>query len=85
MPLTAPICFQQAIAFLVTKERAADALKWSDEAARLMPQNREMLLMKATTLEFAHQSTEAARLLSDLQVPAGPVACPVAREWNLPR
>jgi len=62
-----PDLYQQAIGFLVRKGRAPEALKWSDEAARIFPENREILLMKATTLEFAGRADDAERLLNELQ------------------
>jgi tetratricopeptide (TPR) repeat protein len=62
-----PDLYQQAVAFLVAKGRASDAVKWSGEAARVIPQNRDILLMQATTLEFAHQTADAVRLLADIQ------------------
>ena len=62
-----PDLYRQAIRFLVRKGRAAEALKSIDEAARILPENREILLMKATTLEFAGQTGDARSLLNELQ------------------
>ena len=62
-----PDFFLQATAFLVRKERASEALRWIDEAARILPANREILLMKATTLEFARQTDDAEQLLNEIQ------------------
>jgi tetratricopeptide (TPR) repeat protein len=62
-----PDLYQRATRFLVRKGRAPEALKSIEEAARILPENREILLMKATTLEFAGQSAEAESLLNELQ------------------
>jgi tetratricopeptide (TPR) repeat protein len=62
-----PDLFQQATAFLVRNGRASEALRRIAEAARILPENREILLLKATTLEFARQADDAEHLLNEIQ------------------
>jgi predicted Zn-dependent protease len=62
-----PDLYEQATAFLVRKGKPAEALKVIEEAARTLPESREILLMKATTLEFAGQADDAERLLNEIQ------------------
>ena len=62
-----PDVYRQAIALLAGEGRAPEALHIAEEAARILPESREILLLKATTLEFARQSDEAEHLLSDIQ------------------
>ncbi|HYW42922.1 MAG TPA: tetratricopeptide repeat protein [Bryobacteraceae bacterium] len=64
---TRPDLFQQATALLVREGNASEALGWADEAARVLPENREILLMKATTFEFAGKADEADHLLTEIQ------------------
>ena len=62
-----PDLFQQATALLVRNGRASEALRRIAEAARILPENREILLFKATTLEFARQAEDAEHLLNEIQ------------------
>jgi predicted Zn-dependent protease len=62
-----PDLYRQAIALLAREGWAPEALRLIDEAARILPENREILLLKATTLEFARQSDDAGHLLIDIQ------------------
>lgn len=59
--------YQQGTGLLVAKRRASDALRWINEAAEILPESREILLMKATTLEFAEHTDEAEHLLNEIQ------------------
>jgi len=54
-------------AFLSKNGRAPEALRLLDQATRILPQNREILLMKATTLEMAGQTEAAEHLLNQIQ------------------
>src|ERR1700722_4461836 len=38
-----------------------------EDGARVLPENREILLLKATTLEFDHRTDDADRLLGEMQ------------------
>lgn len=49
------------------RENPGDALALLDQAARILPQDREILLMRATTLERAGRTEEAERLLGEMQ------------------
>jgi tetratricopeptide (TPR) repeat protein len=62
-----PALSLRGTAFLVSKGRAAEALRLIDNAAQRLPDNREILLMKATTLEFAKRTDDARGLLDQLQ------------------
>jgi len=62
-----PDLYRQAIRLLVRAGRAPEALRLTDEAARTLPENREILLLRATTLEFARQSDDAGQLLMDIR------------------
>ena len=62
-----PDLYRPAIALLVRAGRAPEALRLTDAAARTLPENREILLLRATTLEFARQSGDAQRLLMDIR------------------
>ncbi|MGD0772719.1 MAG: tetratricopeptide repeat protein [Candidatus Solibacter sp.] len=62
-----PDLYRQAIALLTSEGSAPDALRLAEEAARILPGNREILLLKATSLEFARQSADAGHLLMDIQ------------------
>jgi Flp pilus assembly protein TadD len=59
--------YEQGTGFLVAKGRASEALSWINKAARMLPESREILLMKATTLEFANHADEAEHLLNEIQ------------------
>jgi tetratricopeptide (TPR) repeat protein len=62
-----PDLYRQAIRLLAREGRAPEALRRIDEAARALPENREILLLKATTLEFARQFDDAEHLLMDIR------------------
>lgn len=62
-----PQLYRQATVFLIWKGRATEALHTIDEGTRALPDDRELLLMKATTLEFAHQTSDAAALLQTIE------------------
>jgi len=57
----------QALSFLVSKDRRAEALRLTETAAARMPESREILLMRATTLEWAERTPEAFALLQQMQ------------------
>jgi tetratricopeptide (TPR) repeat protein len=59
--------YLQETAFLVKMNRAQEALRLIDVAARALPENREILLMKATTLDFAGQNDNAEHLLIEIR------------------
>ena len=59
--------YREAAALLVWNGHASEALRVLDRAAQTLPQDREIALMKATALELAGQSADAAHLLSELQ------------------
>jgi tetratricopeptide (TPR) repeat protein len=59
--------YLQETAFLVKLDRAQEALRLIEVAARALPENREILLMKATTLDLAGQSDDAGRLLIEIR------------------
>jgi len=62
-----PNLYRQAVALLVKRGQAPEALRIIEDGARFLPQNREILLLKATTLEFAQRAADADRLLSEVQ------------------
>ena len=47
-----PELYRQATLFLIRNHRLPEALQVSDEAARILPENPEILLLKANTLEL---------------------------------
>ena len=59
--------YQQATAFLAGNGQFTEALSLLDRAVRTLPQNREVLLMKATTLELAGRTGDAEKLLGEMQ------------------
>jgi tetratricopeptide (TPR) repeat protein len=62
-----PDLYRQAIRLLTGRGQAPEALKWIDEATRKLPGNREILLMKATTLAFSQRGADAENVLQELQ------------------
>jgi tetratricopeptide (TPR) repeat protein len=62
-----PDLYPQAVALLVKRGLGPEALRIIEEGARTLPQNREILLLEATTLEFAQRAGDADHLLSELQ------------------
>jgi tetratricopeptide (TPR) repeat protein len=62
-----PDFYLQATAFLAQNNLTPEALRFLDQGARRLPGNREILLLKAGTLELAGQTDAAGRLLSDIQ------------------
>jgi tetratricopeptide (TPR) repeat protein len=59
--------YWHAAALLVKNHRASEAVRVLDAAARALPEDLEILLMKATALELAGQNQDALRLLDDIQ------------------
>jgi Flp pilus assembly protein TadD len=59
--------YRQAVGFLVEKKQGASALRLIQHAERILPQERELSLMRATVLEITGQSAEAEQLLGTLQ------------------
>jgi tetratricopeptide (TPR) repeat protein len=59
--------YRQAVALLAKQGNAPEALRWIGEGARILPDDREILLLKATTLEFAHRADDAAHLLDEIR------------------
>ena len=47
--------------------KANEALRRAQQGAHALPDNRDTLLLEATTLEFAHRADEAEHLLSEIQ------------------
>jgi tetratricopeptide (TPR) repeat protein len=62
-----PDLYLRAVALLVKRGQAPEALRIIEQGARTLPQNRQILLLKATTLEFAHRVDDADHLLSELR------------------
>jgi tetratricopeptide (TPR) repeat protein len=66
-PARRPGLYLQETAFLVKLDRAQEALRLIDVAALALPENREILLMQATTLDLAGQSDGAGHLLIEIR------------------
>jgi predicted Zn-dependent protease len=62
-----PEVYRQAVALLVNRGQAADALRTIEEGVRNLPEDREILFLKATTLEFARRGEEAAHVLDEVR------------------
>jgi len=62
-----PDFYRQATAFLTQNNQTPEALRFLEQGARLLPGNREILLLKAGTLELAGQADDAGHLLSEIQ------------------
>jgi hypothetical protein len=62
-----PDVYRQAVALLVKRGRAPEAMRIASQAARSLPQSRQMLLLNATTLEFAHRTEESNHLLVEIE------------------
>jgi len=62
-----PDLYRQAVTLAVKRGQAAEALRITEEAARTLPDSREILLLKATTLEFAQRAADADHLLSEVR------------------
>jgi predicted Zn-dependent protease len=60
---TTPGLYLQASAFLLGRGRTADALRVSDEGLTALPQSRQILLLKAITLDRAGSVEEAQQVL----------------------
>jgi tetratricopeptide (TPR) repeat protein len=58
---------RQAMVFLAGKGQFTEALGLLDRAVRTLPQSREILLMRATTLELAGRTEDAGKLLGEMQ------------------
>ena len=59
--------YLQACIFLLGKSRPDDVLRVSDEAIKTMPQDRQILLLRAVALEEAGRTEEARRVLEQIQ------------------
>ncbi len=59
--------YRQAVMLLVKRGRAPEAMRIAEQGARNLPQNRQVLLLDATTLEFAGRVEESDRLLIEIQ------------------
>jgi tetratricopeptide (TPR) repeat protein len=59
--------YLQACIFLLGKNRPDDVLRVSDEAIKTMPQDRQILLLRAVALEEAGRTEEARRVLEQIQ------------------
>jgi Flp pilus assembly protein TadD len=59
--------YRRACAFLVRKGAMEDALRVSGEAMQALPQDRDILLLRAVVLEQAGRTGEAERLLVQVQ------------------
>ena len=64
---TRPDLYQQAAGLLIRNGQTFEALQMLDRAARVLPRNREILLMKTITLELARQTGAAENLLKQIQ------------------
>jgi tetratricopeptide (TPR) repeat protein len=62
-----PDLYRHAAAWLLEKGRASEAARLLDESARIWPQNREILLMKAATEELAGKTDDAEQSLKRIQ------------------
>ena len=62
-----PDLYRQAVALLAKQGSASAALRVIEEGARKLPEDREILLLKATTLEFASRPDDAGHLLSEVR------------------
>jgi tetratricopeptide (TPR) repeat protein len=62
-----PELYRYATTLLIGKRRLADAFKLLDRGARKLPDNPEILLMRAITLEAAARTPDAERLLGDIE------------------
>jgi tetratricopeptide (TPR) repeat protein len=59
--------YRQIAAYLLDREQGTQALGLLDHAQRCLPEDREVLLMRASVLEITGQAEEAERQLSALQ------------------
>ncbi len=59
--------YEQAVGLLIGKGRFTEALGLLDGTVRTLPQNREIVLMQATTLELAGRTEDAEKLLGEMQ------------------
>jgi tetratricopeptide (TPR) repeat protein len=59
--------FLQAAVFLAENNQFPDALRFLDQGTRLLPGNREILLLRACALELSARSKEAEGLLTEIQ------------------
>jgi tetratricopeptide (TPR) repeat protein len=62
-----PDLYRQAVALAVKRGQAAEALRIIEDAARTLPDSRDILLLKAITLEFVQRAGDADHLLSEIQ------------------
>jgi tetratricopeptide (TPR) repeat protein len=66
-PAQRPDSYLRETTFLVKLGQTQEALRLIGDAARMLPENREILLMRATTLDLAGQVDDAGHLLSEIQ------------------
>jgi tetratricopeptide (TPR) repeat protein len=59
--------YSRAVSLFVKESRADEALRQADEASRKFPADRGILLLKATTLDYARRSEESAQLFGEVQ------------------
>jgi len=59
--------YLRAGAFLLRKGRTEDVLRVSGEAVKALPQDRQILLLRAVALEGAARTSEAERLIEQIQ------------------
>jgi tetratricopeptide (TPR) repeat protein len=59
--------YRHAVALLVRRGQAVEALRIIEKGAQTLSDNREILLLKATTLEFANRTAAAGQLLSEIE------------------
>jgi tetratricopeptide (TPR) repeat protein len=62
-----PDLYRQAVALLVRRDNPGAALRLIAEGSSRLPGNREILLLHATTLEFAGRPSEAGALLKQIR------------------
>ncbi len=62
-----PDLYRQAVMFLVKNDRIAQAVSVAEQGAQMLPDDRDVLLLKATTLELAGKTPEAETVLGELQ------------------
>ncbi|HWD00310.1 MAG TPA: tetratricopeptide repeat protein [Candidatus Sulfopaludibacter sp.] len=59
--------YRQACLFFLKAKRPAEALRVSDRALKALPENRQILLLRAGVLALANRGEEALRLLEQIQ------------------
>ena len=59
--------YEEATRFLIRRQRPADAVRLIDEAARALPDNRNIMLFQAAIYAFAHRAGDAERILRQIE------------------